>query len=41
LSAEEIMRAIFLQTSEFCQDDGFSDDVTILVVKCEFGKSPE
>ena len=41
LSAEEIMRAISLQTSEFCQDNGFSDDVTILVVKCEFGKSPE
>jgi len=40
LSAEEIMRAIFLQTSEFCQD-GFSDDVTILVVKCEIGKRPE
>ena len=41
LSAEEIMRAISLQASEFCQDNGFSDDVTILVVKCEFGKSPE
>ena len=41
LSAEEILRAISLQTSEFCQDNGFSDDVTILVVKCEFGKSPE
>jgi phosphoserine phosphatase RsbU/P len=41
LSAEEIMRAISLHASEFCQDNGFRDDVTILVVKCEFGKSPE
>jgi sigma-B regulation protein RsbU (phosphoserine phosphatase) len=36
LSAERIMREIFQAAVDFRQELGFSDDVTILVVKCNF-----
>jgi hypothetical protein len=35
-SAEGIMGAIFHATADFHQGLGFNDDVTILVVKCNF-----
>ena len=38
LPAEKLMHTIFQAATDFCQDTGFSDDVTILVVKCDFGK---
>jgi serine phosphatase RsbU (regulator of sigma subunit) len=39
LSAEDLMVDIYNAAAEFCGDD-FSDDVTILVVKCDFNGSP-
>jgi sigma-B regulation protein RsbU (phosphoserine phosphatase) len=39
-SAEELMIDIFNSASDFCGEGGFYDDVTILVVKCDFDVSP-
>jgi suppressor of ftsI len=39
LSAEDLMVAIYNTAADFCGDD-FSDDVTIVVVKCDFEGSP-
>jgi sigma-B regulation protein RsbU (phosphoserine phosphatase) len=39
LSAEDLMINIYNAAADFCGDD-FSDDVTILVVKCDFEDSP-
>src|SRR6266436_3216202 len=39
LSAEDLMIDIYNSAADFCGDD-FSDDVTILVVKCDFDGSP-
>jgi sigma-B regulation protein RsbU (phosphoserine phosphatase) len=39
LSPEEIMAKIYNAAADFCGDD-FDDDVTILVVKCNFDGSP-
>jgi phosphoserine phosphatase RsbU/P len=39
LSAEELMVDIYNSAADFCGDD-FNDDVTILVVKCDFNGSP-
>jgi serine phosphatase RsbU (regulator of sigma subunit) len=39
LSAEDLMKGIYNAAADFCGDD-FNDDVTILVVKCEFDGSP-
>ena len=39
LSAEELMTDIYTAAANFCGDD-FSDDVTLLVVKCNFDGSP-
>jgi phosphoserine phosphatase RsbU/P len=39
LSAEELMTNIYKAAADFCGDD-FDDDVTILVVKCNFDGSP-
>jgi len=36
LSAESLMSAIFSSVADFCNRVGFADDVTILVVKCNF-----
>src|SRR5712664_66121 len=36
LSAKGLMKNIFSSTAEFCREVGFNDDVTILVVKCNF-----
>jgi serine phosphatase RsbU (regulator of sigma subunit) len=36
LSAEGLMSTIFSSASDFCNQVGFADDVTILVVKCNF-----
>jgi sigma-B regulation protein RsbU (phosphoserine phosphatase) len=36
LSAEELMDNIFRSTEDFCQGVGFSDDATVLIVKCNF-----
>lgn len=38
LSAEEVMNGVYNATADFCSDD-FSDDVTLLVVKCNFDSS--
>ncbi len=38
LSAEDLMSNIYNAAADFCGDD-FDDDVTILVVKCNFGGS--
>jgi sigma-B regulation protein RsbU (phosphoserine phosphatase) len=38
LSAEDLMNNIYNAAADFCGDD-FNDDVTILVVKCDFGSS--
>jgi sigma-B regulation protein RsbU (phosphoserine phosphatase) len=38
LSAEELMTNIYNSAADFCGDD-FNDDVTILVVKCNFDGS--
>jgi len=40
LSAEGLMIDIFNSAAEFCSEVGFNDDVTILVVKCNFDGSP-
>ncbi len=40
LSAEGLMSDIFNSAAEFCSEVGFNDDVTILVVKCNFDCSP-
>jgi serine phosphatase RsbU (regulator of sigma subunit) len=39
LSAEDLMVDIYNAAADFCGDD-FNDDVTILVVKCDFKGSP-
>jgi serine phosphatase RsbU (regulator of sigma subunit) len=39
LSAEELMTDIYTEAANFCGDD-FADDVTLLVVKCNFDGSP-
>jgi sigma-B regulation protein RsbU (phosphoserine phosphatase) len=39
LSAEDLMTNIYNAAADFCGDN-FNDDVTILVVKCNFGGSP-
>ena len=39
LSAEELMTDIYTAAANFCGDD-FADDVTLLVVKCNFDGSP-
>jgi phosphoserine phosphatase RsbU/P len=39
MSAEKLMHAIFQAAADFCQDVGFTDDVTILVVKCDFERA--
>jgi serine phosphatase RsbU (regulator of sigma subunit) len=36
LSAEGLMNEIFSNAADFCSEGGFHDDVTILVVKCDF-----
>jgi phosphoserine phosphatase RsbU/P len=36
LSAEGLMTTIFTRATDFCSQIGFTDDVTILVVKCNF-----
>jgi sigma-B regulation protein RsbU (phosphoserine phosphatase) len=36
LSAEELVANILAGAASFCADAGFQDDVTILVVKCDF-----
>jgi phosphoserine phosphatase RsbU/P len=38
LSAEDLMTNIYNAAADFCGDD-FDDDVTILVVKCDFDSS--
>jgi sigma-B regulation protein RsbU (phosphoserine phosphatase) len=38
LSAEDLMNSIYEATADFCADN-FGDDVTILVVKCDFDRS--
>jgi sigma-B regulation protein RsbU (phosphoserine phosphatase) len=40
LSAEELTINIFNSAANFCGDAGFRDDVTIVVVKCQFEASP-
>jgi len=40
LSAEALMDDIFNSAANFSKEVGFSDDVTILVVKCDFDGSP-
>jgi sigma-B regulation protein RsbU (phosphoserine phosphatase) len=39
LSAEGLMTDIFRSAANFCSEVGFNDDVTILVVKCDFDGS--
>jgi sigma-B regulation protein RsbU (phosphoserine phosphatase) len=39
LSAEELMIDVFSSAADFCGEAGFNDDVTILVVKCDFESS--
>jgi sigma-B regulation protein RsbU (phosphoserine phosphatase) len=38
LSAKELMDNIFQSAEAFCQGVGFSDDATVLIVKCNFGE---
>ena len=38
LSAEDLMSSIYNAAADFCGDN-FNDDVTILVVKCDFDGS--
>jgi sigma-B regulation protein RsbU (phosphoserine phosphatase) len=38
-SAEALMTDIFHSVANFCSGAGFNDDVTVLVVKCNFGGS--
>jgi hypothetical protein len=33
------MTTIFSRATDFCNQIGFADDVTILIVKCDFEKS--
>jgi serine phosphatase RsbU (regulator of sigma subunit) len=40
LPAEKLMAEIYSGTADFCAAAGFNDDVTILVVKCDFDGSP-
>jgi sigma-B regulation protein RsbU (phosphoserine phosphatase) len=40
LSAEELIIEIFNSAANFCGDVGFRDDVTIVVVKCQFEDFP-
>jgi serine phosphatase RsbU (regulator of sigma subunit) len=40
LSAEELIIDIFNSAANFCGDIGFHDDVTIVVVKCQFEDFP-
>jgi sigma-B regulation protein RsbU (phosphoserine phosphatase) len=39
LSAEGLMTDIFISAANFCSEVGFNDDVTVLVVKCNFDGS--
>lgn len=39
LSAEDLTTNIFKSAAAFCSEVGFNDDVTILVVKCDFDRS--
>jgi serine phosphatase RsbU (regulator of sigma subunit) len=39
LSAQELIISIFNSAANFCGDVGFRDDVTIVVVKCQFEDS--
>jgi serine phosphatase RsbU (regulator of sigma subunit) len=39
LSAEELMSDIYNTAADFC-DDEFNDDVTVVVIKCDFNGSP-
>jgi serine phosphatase RsbU (regulator of sigma subunit) len=39
LSAEGLRNEIFTNAADFCSESGFHDDVTILVVKCDFDGS--
>jgi serine phosphatase RsbU (regulator of sigma subunit) len=39
LSAESLMNEIFRSAADFSGEAGFHDDVTILVVKCDFDGS--
>lgn len=39
MSAEDLMNNIFHSAADFCSEVGFHDDVTILVVKCDFDGS--
>jgi sigma-B regulation protein RsbU (phosphoserine phosphatase) len=39
MSAEDLMIDIFSNAANFCDEVGFNDDVTILVVKCNFDGS--
>jgi serine phosphatase RsbU (regulator of sigma subunit) len=41
LPAEKLMSDIFRTAADFCQVVGFRDDVTILVVKCNFDGSQQ
>jgi phosphoserine phosphatase RsbU/P len=41
LSAEGVMTDIFSSAANFCSEVGFNDDVTILVVKCNFDGSSQ
>jgi serine phosphatase RsbU (regulator of sigma subunit) len=40
LPADELMVNIFRSAAHFCGESGFTDDVTILVIKCQFDDSP-
>ena len=39
LSAEDLMKSLYNAAADFCGND-FNDDVTILVVKCDFDSPP-
>jgi phosphoserine phosphatase RsbU/P len=39
LSAEDLVTDIFSSAADFCSGVGFHDDVTILVIKCDFDGS--
>src|SRR5260370_24430607 len=39
LSAEDLVTDIFSSAADFCSGVGFHDDVTILVIKCDFDRS--
>jgi serine phosphatase RsbU (regulator of sigma subunit) len=40
LPAEDLMASVFTSAANFCSEVGFNDDVTILVVKCDFADLP-